>query len=372
MKSLTVPLRLLLGPGPSNVPPAVLAALGQPLLGHLDPCFLALVDEVKAMLRLVFRTSNAVTFPVSGTGSAGMEAAMVNLVLPGDSVVVAVNGVFGVRLANLADRLGARTVRVESPWGRVFDRTAFLAAVASEHPRLACLVNGETSTGVYQDPEGLAERVHACGGLLLVDCVTSLAGQEIALDAWEADVAYAGTQKCLSCPPGLSPVSFSPRALEVFRARRQPVPSFYLDLGEILKYIDGAGGRAYHHTAPISMIYALHQGLSLVLEEGLEACWRRHREAAAHLIAGMEPLGFAPLVPENERLHPLTTLTLPAGLDEASLRRRLLEEEGIEIGSGLGPLAGKIWRIGLMGHNARPEHVDRLVGALARLLGRRG
>jgi len=370
MNALAIPPRLLLGPGPGNLPPEVLAALAQPLLGHLDPVFLTLVEEVKEMLRRVFRTANPVTFPVSGTGSAGMEAALVNLLQPGDRVLVAVNGVFGVRLANLADRLGANTLRLESPWGRAFDRAAFLAAVASERPRLACLVNGETSTGVWQDPAGLAGPVHAAGGLLVVDCVTSLAGQEVAVDDWQADVVYAGTQKCLSCPPGLAPVTFSPRALEAFRARTQPVPSFYLDLGEILKYLDAGGGRAYHHTAPISMVYALHQALSLVLDEGLEARWQRHHDAAAQLITALAPLGFTPLVPEGERLHPLTTLKLPAGLDEAGLRRRLLVEEGIEIGGGLGPLAGTIWRIGLMGHNARPEHVERLVSTLKCLLGR--
>ncbi len=368
MSTLTIPPRLLLGPGPGNVPPAVLSALGLPLLGHLDPAFLAIVEEVKAMLRRVFKTANQVTFPVSGTGSAGMEAALVNLIEPGDAVLVAVNGVFGVRLANLADRLGARTIRLESPWGRAYDRAAFLAALASQRPKLACLVNGETSTGVWQDPAGLADAVHAEGGLLVLDCVTSLAGQEVDLDGWGVDVAYSGTQKCLSCPPGLAPVSFSPRALAAFRARSRPVPSFYLDLGEILKYLDGGSGRAYHHTAPISMVYGLHQALTLVLEEGLEVRWRRHRDVAARLIAGLEPLGFTPLVPVGERLHPLTTLTLPAGLDEAGLRRRLLDDEGIEIGGGLGPLAGKIWRVGLMGHNARPEHVDRLIAALRRLL----
>ncbi|MDQ3814788.1 MAG: alanine--glyoxylate aminotransferase family protein [Armatimonadota bacterium] len=360
--------KLLLGPGPSNVSARVLSAMSMPVLGHLDPDFIAIMEECKAMLRTVFGTSNEITFPVSGTGSAGMEFAFVNFVEPGDQVLVAVHGVFGQRMANLADRLGARTTRLEFAWGTAIDKSALAAKAEKIKPKLVCIVNGETSTGVYQDMSGLGDIAHENGGLLVVDCVTSLAGMPVELDAWGADVTYSGTQKCLSCPPGLSPVSVSPRALDVFHARKTPVPSFYLDLDEILKYVGTGTARAYHHTAPISMIYALHQALAAVLEEGLPARYARHREAAQYLIAKMGKLGFSPLVKESDRLHPLTTLKLPDGIDETALRRRLLAEHRIEVGSGLGPLAGQVWRIGLMGTNANKTNVEILAACLADLM----
>lgn len=356
--------KLLLGPGPGNVPARVLSALGMPLYGHLDPDFLQIMEECKSMLRKVFGTGNEITFPVSGTGSAGMEFAFVNFLEPGDRVLVAINGVFGTRMANLADRLGAETTRLEFPWGMAIDKNQLAAKAAELKPKLVCVVNGETSTGVYQDMEGIGAIAHDNGGLLVVDCVTSLGGMPVELDAWGADVAYSGTQKCLSCPPGLAPVSVSERARERFAARKTPVPSFYLDLGEILKYLGGGTSRAYHHTAPISMIYGLHQALAIVLEEGLPERQERHRVAAGYLIEKLAGFGFRPVVEPEHRLHPLTTLHLPENIDEAALRKRLLEEHRIEVGGGLGPFAGKVWRIGLMGYNATKTNVDTLAACL--------
>jgi len=360
---------LLCGPGPSNAPPEVLEALARPLVGHLDPRFLDLLDATKARLRRVFDTRNRVTFPVSGTGSAGMEAVLVNCLEPGETVVVGCNGVFGNRIAALAERLGGTAIRVEAPWGRAVPLEALCEATVAHAPAILAVVHGETSTGVCQPLDHLADLAHEYGSLLLVDCVTSLGGAPLHLDDSQIDLAYSGTQKCLNCPPGLAPVSFSARAVEKFRARSTPVPSFYLDLGELLAYLDeDRPTRAYHHTAPVSMIAALHAALALVLEEGLEHRWLRHHEASARLIAGLEELGCPALVPGPERLPPLTTVEVPDGVDEAAVRRRLLEEHDIEIGAGLGPLAGRVWRIGLMGINAGDAVVDRLLDALRRCL----
>lgn len=370
MNKSSIREKLLLGPGPSNPARRVLEALARPTLGHLDPDFLAIMDETKDQLRSVMRTSNAVTFPLSGTGSAGMEFIAVNFLEPGDRAVVAVHGVFGLRMANLTESMGIETRRVAFEWGRPVDRDLLFAAIDEVRPRLVHVVSGETSTGVYQEMAGIGDFVHQHGALFSVDCVTSLAGMPVELDGWAVDVAFSGTQKCLGCPPGLAPVTVSPRGVEVFRARKSPVPSFYLNLKELLAYVGtGKGGsRAYHHTAPVNMVYGLNEALALILEEGLEARWKRHEEAAATLIEKMAPLGFLPLVDPSCRLHPLTTLRLPDGLDEAAVRARLLSQEGIEVGGGLGPLAGKIWRIGLMGENARTEVVDRLMSALNRQL----
>jgi alanine-glyoxylate transaminase/serine-glyoxylate transaminase/serine-pyruvate transaminase len=361
--------KLLLGPGPCNVSARVRGAMALPLLGHMDREFLAIMDGCKAMLREVFDTRNEVTFPVSGTGSAGMDFLMVNFVEPGTRVLVAVNGVFGGRIANVAEKIGGTVHREEFPWGTPATLEKMTAAADAFRPDLICLVNGETSTGIYQDFTGFAELALKHDALLLADCVTSLAGMPVHLDAWGVDLAYSGTQKCLACPPGLSPVTVGARALERHAKRRTPVPSFYLDLNEILKYVgNGSGARAYHHTAPISMVYALHEALAEVLEEGLPARWKRHRDAAEQLIATLRPFGLEPLVDEPHRLHPLTTFRLPEGFDEAGLRAKLLSEYRIEVGSGLGPLAGKIWRIGLMGGNASPQTIATLEGALKALL----
>lgn len=355
---------LLLGPGPCNPSQSVLDSLGAPTLGHMDPEFLSIVEEIKTGLRSLFKTDNNVTFPVSGTGSSGMELLLINFLEPGDKFVVGVNGVFGGRAANLAKRLGAEVIEVTQDWGRAIDNQEFIDVVKREQPKVAMVVNGETSTGVYQPMDGIGEAVQESGGLLMIDCVTSLAGMPVEIDAWGVDVAFSGTQKCLSVPPGLAPVTISDRAVEVFEQRKNPVPSFYFDLEQLLMYIDGTGGRSYHHTPPINMIYGLHTSLKEILEEGLENRWQRHAEAANYLIQEMEPFGFSPFVPEGERLNPLTTLSLPEGLDEAGMRGRIRNEHMIEVGAGLGPMAGKIWRIGLMGNNAAPSSVDQLVEAL--------
>ncbi|MCB1120571.1 MAG: alanine--glyoxylate aminotransferase family protein [Verrucomicrobiae bacterium] len=355
---------LLLGPGPCNPSKEVLDALAAPTLGHMDTEFLALVDETKSYLRQVMRTKNRVTFPVSGTGSSGMELLLLNFLEPGDKLVVGVNGVFGGRVANLARRLGAEVTEVNQEWGRAVDNEAFIAAIRRVEPKVAMLVNGETSTGVYQSMEGIADAVHACGGLLMMDCVTSLAGMPVEIDGWGVDIAFSGTQKCLSVPPGLAPVTISERAVERFNKRKIPAPTFYFDLEQLLKYIDGSAGRSYHHTPPVNMIYGLHTGLRQILDEGLENRWKRHADAANYLIQEVASLGFEPFVPEEERLNPLTTLTLPAGLNEAAMRGQIRMNHHIEIGAGLGPMAGKIWRIGLMGNNANPGSVDQLVEAL--------
>lgn len=355
---------LLLGPGPSNLPEAVRAALAQPLVGHLDPRFLATMERVKASLRRCFGTANPVTFPVSGTGSAGMEAIFANLVEAGDRIVVGVNGVFGQRIAKLVERYGAVVTRVEAPWGRAVPIDDLAQAARSVRPKIIAVIHGETSTGVRQPLDGLGDLARETGSLLVIDTVTSLGAMPLDLDRQGVDAAYSGTQKCLNVPPGLAPVTFSARAVEIVHARRTPVPSFYLDLREVLAYLGEGTTRAYHHTAPITLVNALAAGLDLVLAEGLEARAERHRRAQDHLITRLGDLGLPPLVPEAERLWPLTTLRLPKGLDEAAIRRDLLDQHDVEIGGGLGPLAGSVWRIGLMGVNARVEVVDRLVDLL--------
>ena len=363
-------LRLLLGPGPSNPHPRVLAALGTPLLGHLDPAFLAVLDEVQARLRGLFGTASPLTLPLSATGSGGMEACLANLLEPGDAAVIGVAGVFGERMCEVARRVGACIVRVETEPGTALPADAMASAIERARPRVVAFVHAETSTGVLQPVPEIAAAARRAGALVVLDCVTSLGGIEVTLDAWDVDAAYSGTQKCLSCPPGLSPVSFSPRALERVRARRTPVQSWYLDVTLLSAYYGSE--RVYHHTAPISMIFALAEALRVVDEEGMAARAARHRGAAAALLERLAPLGFTPLVAPALRLPSLTTLRLPETVlarGEAQLRRRLLDEHGIEVGGGLGKLAGAVWRVGLMGENARLEHVERLAGALARLLG---
>jgi alanine-glyoxylate transaminase/serine-glyoxylate transaminase/serine-pyruvate transaminase len=365
MATSEIPPRLLLGPGPSNVPPRVLAALAQPLLGHLDPAFLAIVEELQARLRRLFGTRNELTLPLSATGSAGMEACLANLLEPGDGVVIGVAGVFGERMCDVAARIGARVTRVETEPGTALEPGAMAAAIARERPRAVAFVHAETSTGVLQPVEEIAAAARAAGALLVLDCVTSLGGMPLSLDGWGVDAAYSGTQKCLSCPPGLSPASFSPRAVERVRGRARPVQSWYLDVTLLSGYYGRE--RVYHHTAPISAIYGLAEGLRIVEEEGIEARAARHREAARLLLEGLRPLGFEPLVAEAVRLPMLSAVRLPervVSAGEAALRRRLLDRHGIEVGGGLGKLAGSIWRIGLLGENARPASVERLLAAL--------
>lgn len=354
--------RVLMGPGPCNPYPEAVAGLGRPMLGHLDPEFIATLDETCERLRAVWRTANPLTLPVSGTGSAGMEAAFVNTVAPGDVVVVGVNGLFGERMCDVAHRCRAEVVRVEAPWGRALDPQALIDA--HPNPKLIALVHAETSTGVRNDVAAVAEGKG--DALLLADCVTSLGGVPVEIDAWGVDLAYSGTQKCLGVSPGLAPFTMGERA----RSRRVPDPqSWYLDLGMIGDYTAGAT-RKYHHTAPISMVFSLHAALGALLEEGLEAAWARHAECGATLQDGLQKLGFELWAEEGHRLPELTTVVVPDGVDDAGVRRQLLERYGIEIGGGVGAWAGKIWRIGCMGHTARLRNVTLLLGALSELLGR--
>jgi alanine-glyoxylate transaminase/serine-glyoxylate transaminase/serine-pyruvate transaminase len=369
--SIAPPARLLLGPGPSMVHPRVLAAMSRPLVGHLDPWFLGLLERVQEDLRVVFGTSNRMTLPISATGSAGMETCFANLVEDGDEVVVGVNGVFGTRMAEVATRLGARVIRVEQEWGRVIRPEQIAAALASAtRPKLVAVVHAETSTGAWQPVPEIAALAREAGALLLLDCVTSLGGCAVELDAWGVDAAYSGTQKCLSCPPGLSPVSFSDRAMEVVRARGSKCRSWYLDLSLIGGYFGSE--RVYHHTAPISMVYALAEALALVREEGLPERFARHERNHLALMAALAELGLAPAAEQGHRLWMLNSVAVPDGVDEASVRRRLLLNHGVEIGPGLGPMAGKVWRIGLMGESSSEPNVRRLVLALAAELGRAG
>jgi len=361
--------RLLMGPGPSPVPQRVLRALGSPTLGHLDPQYLTIMDQVCEMLRQIFRTTNPLTFPVSGTGMAGMECIAVNLVEPGDEVIVGVNGVFGTRMKDVMERCGAVVHALECPWGETFSHDQIAAALAA-HPKAKVLgiVQAETSTGAHQPIEGISALTRAHGALLVVDAVTSLGGHELRVDDWGIDAIYSGTQKCLSCPPGLSPVSFGPRALARMDARKTKVQSWYLDVSMLRKYYTGGGGggRVYHHTAPINMTYALHEALTIVLEEGLDARVARHAAMHQRLRTGLERLGLA-YIPKRS-LHSLNCIRVPDGADDAGVRRRLLEEYGIEIGAGLGPMAGKAWRIGLMGHGATVRNVDLVLAALSTIL----
>ncbi len=359
--------RLLLGPGPSNPYPEAVAALTRPVLGHLDPEFLALLDETMERLRSVFRTKNALTLPISGTGSAGMEACFVNLLEPGDTAIVGVNGVFGDRMAEVARRCGAEVVRVEEAWGRALDPQRLIDA-QREHPdaRLVAVVHAETSTGVENDIAPLAA-IADTDSLLVVDAVTSLAGIPVEVDEWRIDACYSGTQKCLGVPPGLAPLTFGERAMNRLRDRVHAPQSWYLDLGLIGAYVGGST-RRYHHTAPIVMIYSLHAGLGAVLDEGLEAVWERHRRVGSRLHTELPALGFRLAAERGHQLPELTTTWLPEAADDAALRKALLQTYGIEVGGGLGEFAGKAWRIGLMGHSARERSVTALLGALRELL----
>jgi alanine-glyoxylate transaminase / serine-glyoxylate transaminase / serine-pyruvate transaminase len=364
--------RLLLGPGPSPVSPRVLRAMSTPLLGHLDPEFLVIMNEVQAMLRAVFQTENPFTIAISGTGSAGMEAALVNVTEPGDKVIVGVSGVFGTRMADIVGRCGGRLVKLEVPWGQVFPLGTVEEALRREGKvKAVALVHAETSTGAQQPLDGLGKLCHDHGALLVVDTVTSLGGLPVEVDRHGIDVCYSGTQKCLSCPPGLAPLTLSPRALDVVRGRKAKVQSWYLDLSMIADYW-ADGKRAYHHTAPITMVYALREALRIVLEEGLPTRFARHLRHSAALMAGLAELGCTPNAAEGHRLPSLNCVATPPGVEEAPIRKALLADANIEIGGGLGPLAGKVWRFGLMGEGARQENVLAVLAALEQALARSG
>ncbi|MFP4062170.1 MAG: pyridoxal-phosphate-dependent aminotransferase family protein [Halochromatium sp.] len=372
--SFQPPVRTLMGPGPADVHPRVLAALARPTIGHLDPAFVAMMEELKSLLRTAFRTENALTMPISAPGSAGMETCFVNLVEPGDTVIVCVNGVFGGRMCENVTRAGGNLVRVEAPWGRAVDPNALEDALKS-HPEasLVAFVQAETSTGASSDSRQLVELAHRHDCLTIVDAVTALGGSPLEVDAWGIDAIYAGSQKCLSCTPGLAPISLNERAVAKLKARRAPVQSWFLDLNLVLGYWgDGGGRRSYHHTAPVNALYALHEALLMLCEEGLEPSWARHRQHHLALRAGLEALGLELLVPEAERLPQLNTVAIPDGIDDARLRRGLLEAFNLEIGAGLGDLAGKAWRIGLMGYSCRAENILLCLSALGTLLNAMG
>lgn len=367
------PARILMGPGPSEVPARVLAALARPTIGHLDPAFIALMDEIKALLQYAFRTGNELTMPVSGPGTAGMESCVVNLVEPGDRVLVCVNGAFGGRLVEMVRRCGGVPVVVEDEWGRAVSPDRVDAALGADREiSVLAFVQAETSTGALSDAKTLAAiaRSHDC--VSIADTVTSFAGAPLDVDGWGIDAAYAGTQKCLSVPPGLSPISLSERAVERVRRRRTPVQSWFMDLTLVMGYWGTRSRRAYHHTAPVNALYGLHEGLLALREEGLEASWERHRRNHEALRAGLEAMGLRLLVPEGERIPQLNAVVVPDGVDEAAVRGHLLEKHDLEIGAGLGALAGRIWRIGLMGHSSRPENIERCLTALAGALAAQG
>lgn len=358
---------LLMGPGPSCVHDKVYQALRRKTIGHLDPYFIRIMDAIKADLRTLLKTENALTIPMSGTGSSGMEACFVNLVETGDPVLILINGVFGMRMQDVARRLGAEVDTLTFEWGMPVLLDAVKEKIEKKHYKIVAVVHAETSTGVRNPVAGIGELLKGSDSIYLVDAVTSFGGMEIAMDAWGIDALYSGTQKCLSCPPGLAPLSFSEKAVTALENRKSKVPNWYLDLSMIMQYWKGAN-RAYHHTAPINMHYGLYQALKLILEEGPDTVYRRHMDNHEKLVQGLEAMGLAMLVTPESRLPMLNSVKIPDGVDEAAVRSTLLKDYRIEIGAGLGPLAGKIWRIGLMGHTARPENVERLLDALKTIL----
>ncbi len=364
------PKRVLLGPGPSPVEDRILEAMAAPVLGHLDPLFLGCMDDIQGMLRYVFETDNRVTIPISATGSAGMEAALVNIIEPGDEVVVCIHGVFGERMRDIVERAGGKPIVVRAEWGHAIERANIEAALDSCKPRALAIVHAETSTGVLQDLTGLSELAHERGALLIVDAVTSLGGHPVGVDRNGIDVCYSGTQKCLGAPPGLAPITFSERAIERIHARKSKVQSWYLDITMVEKY--WGDDRTYHHTAPISMNYALREALRIVCEEGLEARWQRHELNHRALVAGVEAMGLEMNVAREQRLWSLNAVRVPDGVDDARVRARLLNDFNIEIGGGLGPLKGKIWRIGLMGSGSTRENVLLVLEALHSALNEEG
>lgn len=363
------PQRTLLGPGPSDVSPRVLLAMARPTIGHLDPQFISMMDEVKSMLRTAFKTNNRLTLPISGPGSTGMECCFVNLVEPGDKVIVCQNGVFGGRMKENVIRCGGTPIMVEDTWGTAVDPNKVEEALKQNSGiKALAFVHAETSTGVESDVSTLTKLAQQHGVMTIVDTVTSLGGIPVKVDDWQIDAVYSGTQKCLSCVPGLSPVSFSEAAQKAIQARKTQVQSWFFDMNLIMGYWDGGAKRAYHHTAPINSLYALHEALLILLEEGLENAWQRHQLNYRALKAGLEKMGLSFLVKENERLPQLNAIKIPEGIDEALVRKRLLDSYQLEIGAGLGPLAGKIWRIGLMGHASTQRNVLYCLSSLGTVL----
>lgn len=362
--------RVLLGPGPSNVHPRVLRAMATPLLGYLDPEFLVIMDEIKELLRYVFQTENDLTLPISGTGTAGMEASLYNIIEPGDRVVVVVKGFFGERICDMAERCGAQVKRIEVEWGRIVEPEQVKAALKDGGVKVVALVHAETSTGILQPLEEISQMVHEHGAFLLVDAVTSLGGHPVKVDERGIDICYSGSQKCLACPPGLAPITFNNRAAEAMRNRKSKGQSWYLDMTMVEKY--WGQERAYHHTAPITMNYALREALRLVSEEGLEARFERHRLNHQALLAGLQAMGLEPFAQAGHRLWTLSTVRVPEGIEDARIRRRLLDEFSIEIGGGLGPVKGQIWRIGLMGYSSSKRNVLLCLGALETVLREEG
>jgi len=373
MQTFNPPVRTLMGPGPSDVHPRILEALSRPTIGHLDPEFIRMMDELKGLLQYTFQTSNAMTMPVSAPGSAGMETCFVNLVEPGDKVIVCQNGVFGGRMKENVERCGGTPVMVEDPWGDAIDIQKLEDALKA-HPDAAivAMVHAETSTGAQSDVAALVKLAHQYDCLTIVDTVTSLGGTPVKVDEWGIDAIYSGSQKCLSCTPGIAPVSFNERALDKTRNRRSKVQSWFMDLNLVMGYWGEGAKRAYHHTAPINALYALHEALLMLKEEGLENAWARHARNHEVLKAGLEAMGLQFVVKEADRLPQLNAVTIPAGVDDAAVRSRLLNEFNLEIGAGLGALAGKVWRIGLMGHSSRMENILLCVGALESVLGDMG
>ena len=373
LKEFNPPQRILMGPGPSDVHARVLQAMAAPILGHLDPAFLRVMDDVMEMLRVVFQTSNRLTLPLSATGTAGMEAAFCNMVEPGDTVVIATNGYFGKRMADIASRCGAEVHTVEFPWGKpVGPDLSDLEGEMSKHRSIKALgvVHAETSTGILSPLPQLADLAHRYDALLIADVVTSLGGEEVSLDRWDVDVCYSASQKCLGAPPGLAPISLGPRAIKVLKERKTKIQSFYLNLAVLESY--WSEDRVYHHTAPISMIYALREALRMAMEEGLDERIRRHARNAAALRSGLEAMGLELFADPSSRLNPLTTVLVPKGVNAAQVRRVLLVDYGIEIGGGLGEIASRVWRVGLMGESSRESNVLTFLSALERILAQEG
>ena len=372
MKSFYPPVRVLMGPGPSEVSARVLLAQARPTIGHLDPAFQALMEETKAGLGRLFNAPNHACVPLPGPGTCGMEAGMMNLLEPGDTAVVAINGVFGARMADMAERAGAQVVRVEHEWGQPIDPARVEAALWARGAKLLAFVHAETSTGVLSDPGPLCALAKEHGALSVVDCVTSLGGVMVNAAAWDADIVYSGTQKCLSAPPGLAPFALGPRAQAAIKARKTKPRNWLYDLQLLMTYWGGEGGRAYHHTAPVNAVYGLHEAMVAFFEEGEGAAIARHRRMHDGLAAGLEALGLELHVAKPQRLPQLNTVVVPDGVDEAAVRGRMLERFGVEIGAGLGPLKGKVWRIGVMGASATPRHVRTCLTALGDALAVQG